>query len=299
MSRGLEKASFVLQRFVSFHAKNKFYPEDFGKRLLRLVISLPPSIQRLDDIFPLIPMESFIKLSQFAEKSDHEDVRQLYKAVFGEAFGEIKHSLEETGAFQALEGDREKDLVGSIMAEIREEIISEKVGQPLDKARACFVMDANTVKDSFEFNKAITAFCAHIFRHTRSSEGFMERAAFSAEAIDLVKNAFAHKGGYEACLAEGKHGLNGGMRLVFDAMTEYLKQIEKEKYIARIFKETIDPSDWDSKVRLTEVLKKLIEPYLPADLKRLPTKQLALHWEEIIRCYVESMDKVSDLLKRF
>ena len=298
LNRKLEKAHLFLQTFANFHFRSACCPEKFGEQLLRLVISLPPSIRRLDNLFPLISMELFLNLSQHAKYRDYEDVRQLYKAIFNEGISNLSHPLKEIGAIQSFEDKMEKELFEWLLAEISEDSISEKVGQPLDEARASYAMVSVTVKDGFEFNEAITAFYTHMYRHTNSPEGHIKKAALSADAIDLVKNAFKSKGGYKAALSEGKHGTNGGMRLVFDTMTEYLKQIERGKYISMVFKEAIDSSDWDSKVRLTEVLKKLLEPHLPSELRELPAKQLTHHLEEIARCYVASMDKVSDLLKR-
>ena len=137
-----------------------------------------------------------------------------------------------------------------------------------------------------------------MFRYTGSPAGHLNRAALSTEAVDLVEKAFERRGGYKAALAEGKYGINGGMRLVLDTMTEHLKLQEKGKYIVRVFKDAMDPLDWDAKVRLMEVFRKRIGPELPSELRDLPAKQLASSWEEIIQCYAESMDKVSELMKR-
>jgi hypothetical protein len=159
-------------------------------------------------------------------------------------------------------------------------------------------MDSVTVKDGFEFNKVITAFYAHIFRHTTSPAGQITKDAISADAIGLVEEAFKSKGGYDAALAEGKYGTNGGMRFVFDIMTEFLKQREKKKHINMVFKEAIDSSDWELKIKLAGIFKNLVGRNLPAELKELPTEQLARNLEEVVAFYSESMDKVSTLLKR-
>ena len=137
-----------------------------------------------------------------------------------------------------------------------------------------------------------------MFRYTGSPAGHMDTDALSTDAIDIVTEAFKRKGGYKAALAEAKYGVNGGMRFVFDAMTEHLKQKQKEKYISKVFKVIIDPLDWNSKVRLMEVFMKRIEPDLPSDLKGLPAKKLASHWETILRYFVEFKAKVTDLIKR-
>jgi len=298
LNRHFEKARLLLRSFVDFHVKDNRYPENFGERLLRMVISLPPSTRRLDDLFPLISMGLCIGLSQHTQKNDHEDLKRLYKAASGEDIGPLPYPDEPTGKKLSTDAGKEDNLIERLLAELSEENLAGKIGLPLDEARACYVMDEIRVKDGFEFNDVITAFYAHMFRHAGSPAGHVDRMALSAEAVDLVKKAFERKGGYNAALSEGMHGSNGGMRLVLDVMTEYLKQQGKEKYIARLFKEIIDPLDWDAKVRLTEDFLKRIGPELPPDLQGLPPKKLASHWETILEHYAEAMAKMTDLLKR-
>jgi hypothetical protein len=294
-----KRARMLLDAYVDFHIKNERYPEGFGMKLFLLVISLPPSIRKLDDLFPLVSTESCINLSQYAKKSNHEDVRQLYKAASGEEFGASSRQTKSTGAIQLDEDSGEKGLIEKILAELSDDNLVQKIAHPIDEARGRFVMSSVTINDGFEFNETITAFFTHMFRHTSSPVGNLERSALSTDALELLEEAFEHKGGYRAALSEGRYGTNGGMRRVFDMITEHLKQKEKEKFIKRVFNESVDPSDWDAKVRLTEILQERIEPYLPDVLKGLPARKLAHHWEEIIRGYVESIDKVSDLIRKF
>jgi len=299
LNREVKKAHLLLQNFADFHVKNLCYPENFGEQILRLVISLPPSLRKLDDLFPLIPMELLLKLSQFVQKRDHEDIRNLFKAAFGEQIDGISHRFEDIRADQSFDGATGNQLFEGILAEISEENISKKIGHSFDNARSRYIMDSVTVKDGFEFNKAIAAFYAHIFRHTASPAGQITKDAITQYAIDLVEDAFKREGGYDAALAEGRYGTNGGMRFVFDIMTEFLKQDERKKYINMVFKEAIDSTDWDLKIKLAEILKKLVGPNLPAELRELPADQLAKNLEQIVVYYSESMDKVSTLLKRF
>jgi hypothetical protein len=298
LNREIKKAHLLLQTFTDFHVRNLCYSENFGEQLLRLVISLPPSLRKLDDLFPLIPMKLLLKLSQFAQAKDHEDIRYLFKAVYGEQNDGIAHRFEDVRADRSFDDAIEKQLFEGILAEISEENISKKVGYPFDNARSRYTMDFVTVKNGFEFNKAITAFYAHIFRHTALPAGQMTKDATTQNAIRLVEDAFKGKGGSKTALSEGIHGTNGGMRLVFDIMTEYLKQNARENYINMVFKEAIDSTDWDSKIKLAELLRKLVGPNLPAELRELPAEKLAINLEEVVLCYSQSMDKVSTLLKK-
>lgn len=293
----LEKALLLLLAYVEFHVQNKRYPDSFGEQLFSLVVSLPPASRKLDALFPLFPMELCIQLTQYATKNDHDDVRKLYRTVFGEGFDRVPYASELSESISFCENDNEEKLIDWLLKELSQENLAKKVGLSLDMARGRYVMDKISVKDGFEFNEALTGFYCHMLRHSGSHKAHMDKSALTAEAIDLVKKAFSKKGDYNAALSEGKYATNGGMRMVFDAMTDYLKINGREKYITRIFKDTIDPLNWNAKVKLMEAFMKRIKHELPDDLKDLSTKQLAHHWESIIQYYSESMSNVSDLLK--
>ena len=297
MNRMVKNSRLLLQTYVDFHLKNQCYPERFGEQLFRMVVSLPPSTRTLDDLFPLISPEFCIQLTQHAQKNDMEDVRKLYKALFGDGFGERPISISAASDAESHEHDTENALFERLLAELSKENLAKKIGHPFDNARGSYATDSVTVKDGFEFNDAITSFYGHIFRHMDSPEGNLKRSALTSEAIELVRAAFARKGGYNAALAEGKHGINGGMRLIFDSMTEHLKQEKMKKYANMMFKVSIDPLDQNAKIRLMKVFMERIGPQLPADLRGKSSEQLAFHWEEVIHSYSESLDRVSELLK--
>jgi len=298
LNGALQKAKQLIQVYVDFHIENQLYPEKFGERLYLQVISLPPSIRKLDDFFPLVPMEFYIKLTQYAKQSDHEDVKHFSKAVFEDGFGRQPYQTASEKEIKSDGRETEDELIRRLLNELSQENLAVKIGLPLDEARFSYAMEKATVKDGSEFNGAVTAFFVHMIRHTGSLVGQIRKDTFSVEAIDLLTKAFENKGGYKAAFSEGIQGINGGMRLIFDTMTEHLKLVQKEKYIFKVFKDIIDPLDWDAKVRLMEVFMERIELELPSDLRGLSAKRLASQWNTIIRYYVESMDKVSDLIRR-
>jgi len=298
LNRDLEKVRALLLTYIESHIRTKHYPVNFGEELFRLIVSLPPAIRKIDDLFPLFPMELCIQLTQSSTKNDHDDVRTLYKTVFGEGLGGVFLPGKTSETIPSPEKDKEGNIIDWLLNELNQENLSKKVGQSLDHARASYVMDKISVKDGFEFNEVITAFYSHMYRHCDLHAAHMDKKALSAEAIDLVTKAFSRKGEYNAALSEGKHATNGGLRMVFDAMTDYMKIESREKYITRIFKDTIDSLNWDDKVNLMEAFMKRIKFELPDDLKDLPAKQLAPHWESIIQYYAESRSKMADLLKK-
>jgi hypothetical protein len=298
LSHEVKKAHESLQVYGDFHVRLKTYPPYFGEKLSRLVISLPGSVRRLKRIFPLVPMDLCIGLSQLAGPGDHRDLRELFKAAFGEGFEKFPATQPNPEKMPEATPDDAEALLDDMLAEIRDETLARTIGRPLDEARGRYISSLVTVTDGFEFNEAITAFYTHLFQHTASPAGHADTDALSAAAIDLVEKAFQNEGGYKAALAEGHQGINGGMRKVFDAMTEYLKEEEKQKHIAMVLKKAIDSKDWDAKVRLMKIFVERVRPELPDDLKDMSPKQLASRWDVVIRHYAESRKHVADLLRR-
>ena len=298
LNRRGKEARSLLQTYLDYHLRCERYPENFGEQLFRMVISLPPATRKLDGLFPLVSMELCIKLSQHAKQGDYDDVRQLHKAAFGEGLS-VLASFEETfKAVSPLRDSPEKDMVDRFLLELSKENLARKFGWRLDEARRSYTGGTVIVRNGFEFNEAITAFHAHMLRHTSSPEGRVNQDALTAKAIDLVEKAFEGKGGYNGALSEGMFGTNGGMRRVYDMMTDYRKEKEKGDYIFALFNVLMDSRDENAKVRLMKAFMERVGPMLPAELRDLPTDQLARSWKKILICYIESIDKVSDLLKR-
>ena len=293
-----QSAKQTLRSYIEYYIKNQQYPEYFGENLLRMVISLPPSVRKREKIFHLIPMELFIKLTQNCKETDHSDIKALYKSVFGEGIASISPQNDQSDFFHIPQVEEQGLLIEHFLSELSPDNLATKQGRLYDDARASYPFGSVTVKDSSEFNEAITSFCAHVFRYTGTITSLSDKADLEAEAIDLVEKTFMRKGGYKAALAESISAINGGLRLVFDATTEYLKKEAKAKYVTRIFREFIDPLEWEEKVKLTEAFMRRIRPELPEDLRDEPVKKLAFHLEPIIMHYVESISKVAELLKR-
>jgi len=90
-------ARALLQSLARFHLQQKIYPQGMGNKLLQLIHSLPPETRRYKLDFPLLPMPECIQLSQFAGKSDHEDVLMLFKAAHGEKVPETVTDTARSG----------------------------------------------------------------------------------------------------------------------------------------------------------------------------------------------------------
>jgi len=294
-----ENVKELLFTFTSYHIHRKTYPKELGVKLFKLVQSMPPETIRLKFDFPLLAMSECIRVSQFAHESDHEDVTFLFIASCGE---KIWPSAQKSGwdlSGKNLTEHQGDNKLQTILSEIDSDNLVKLIGLPIDSARASYFMDSVVVKSSDEFNHATTSFYTHLLRHTRMVLSSVNLTVAGAEAFALLERAFSQKGGFSAAMEEAKNGTNGGLRHVFDSMTEQFKREEQEKHINGVLKSVMDPLDWESKVNLIKDILKRLESHLPAEIVSQPPERFATHYEIIVRAYVYSMDKVKSLFRSF
>ena len=276
------KAKSIIRAFIDFHLGRKRYPQYFGEQLYRLTMSLPILSRRLDGLFPIVPINQCITLSQYAKQADHNDVQTLYKLTSPDEFAKKMDIVVEEGPSPTSGPDHEGQLLRKILFELSDTNLTQKIGNPLDDARAAYSMKSVRVKDAPEFNQALTGFYIHMLRHTQSPEGHVSRDAATAEAINRIENTFRNIGGYDAAVAEAKTGTKGGLHYIFNMMIDHEKMVQKEKYQVMVLKEAIDSFDWESKVSLSVHIKKQYGRYLPDTFRTMEPEQLAHHLEEVI-----------------
>ena len=98
---------------------------------------------------------------------------------------------------------------------------------------------------------------------------------------------------------EAADGLSGGMKFILDAMTEQFKAECRSKHVNRVIKEAITPLDTNAQLSLISVLLKRLAPHLPPDIAESPPDRFIQHYEILVKAYVQSLDKISEIFRRF
>jgi hypothetical protein len=293
-----EKAQSIIKAFIDFHLIKKRYPQFFSEQLYRLIMSLPLLARRLDGLFPLVSIDQCIALSQYAKQTDHDDVQTLYKLTSPEEFARKIGITDAEGPSPTCDPDHEGQLLRKILLELSDISLTQKIGMSFDDARAKYLIKSVTVKDASEFNEAVTGFYIHLLRHTQSLEGHVSRDAATADAIDRIEESFRNAGGYDTALSEAKFATKGGLRYVFDVMTDQEKSVRKRKYKDMVLKEAIDPLEWEAKVKLSVHIQKQYGRYLPDTFRAMQPEQLAHHLEEIVLLLAEGERDMDRWLKK-
>jgi len=293
-----EKGKELLLAFARFFITRRTYPSVVGARLFQLICSLPPAVRRLKIDSPILNTGLCIDLSQFANESDYVDVLKLFDAAHGRNIGqEIEiRSVNERSEIET--SDSDCLVFDMVTAQINEQALAQEVGIPIDSARSSYILDSSTIRAYEQFIDTLQAFYMHLQRYIGSSPvEFPDMTRARTETIDLLERAFYGKGGDQAAFARARDGIQGGMRSILDAITEQYKAEKQAAYIQRIFKDAIAVMEWDERVKFMRGAMKRLGSFLPPELKNMPPERFVGSYETIVRAYVESSDKVNQLLR--
>jgi hypothetical protein len=291
------EAKRLLAEWAKHYVCKGEYPTRTGGQFLRLIHSLPPSVRRLKLTVPLLDVATCIQLSQFAASSDYDDVLVLFRLADGRSGSSFCRTAQTGAPTRATWKASGPSRLDGVLAELDRDALTKNVALPIDAARACYVADAVTVQSDEEFLDAICAFYLHMLRHTGSVFGTADTADAGAEALALLERSFARRGGRKAALAEARTGNSGGLRFVFDLMTECHKQLKLEDHVRYVLAEAMDSADYDAKVNLMAAFLKRHKHELPTDIASTPPARFANHWDDVVRAYCESMTTLTARLR--
>lgn len=295
-SSAMDKAKKLLSERCQFHVRRTEYPVGLGANLLPLVRTLPATVRRSREVFPLFSMKKYHRLAQYASPSDQRDAQLLENAISGKGIERLTgHEPNE----EVAEPDRGAAAsVDAVLHEISAETLADKSGRPIDTARASYMM-ANVLADSEDaFWNEVASFYAALQR-ALTGVALPDTNVLADEAGDLLRRSFADKGGTKEALAEGRFGVHGGMRYVLDVMTDQFKSEQQAKRINQVVKTAVDSLDWDARVAFMKAFLARIGPQLSADIQIRPPKDYAGNHEEIIRVYAQSLDHLKRVLQKF
>jgi len=293
-----ESLQRLLREFSEYCIRHKVYPRYVGRSLSKMLGSTPPATRRLRLRFPLIPVDAVVRLSQFAGETDYPDLHLLYEANGGKA-REGKRKPETASKCAEPTDSPARTAIDTILDELGEATIAQKIGIPLDEARMTFVPVPVQVESWDEFIEITTALYCRFLRYTDiPGEPFESRDA-EGRTVVLLENAFAREGGIDEAYAEATQpSRKGGMRYVLDAMTERYKAEETEKHILLTMKTGIDSRDYKAKVEFVTAFLGRFAPFLPEGIRDKEPGYFANAWELLARAYARSLDAVKSLLRR-
>jgi hypothetical protein len=294
--KDFQSAHELIQLYVNYHIKRKKYPAQFGQDLYMLLTSVPHYVLKLNGIFPLFPMEDYIRVIQYVTKSDHEDLTFLQKAHKGD-LKSIAHKLDQHPKTMSTT-DKANHSLDFLLEQLDPDVIQSTILGPFDDARGNYRREKNRVASSEEFPETITEFYIFLHRHTNQMIGMIDPSRMSMEAVSLLPKVYKSNDGYKQALSDAITGNDGGLRNIYNRITDYLKEETKQKYIFKIFLDTMDPLDYQSKVDLVKQLIARYKEHLPAEILSSPPERFVEHYEELILAIIKSREDLKRLLIR-
>lgn len=294
---GIEARALLLE-FIRFHIDRKIYPKDFGEGLQRILQSLEINAGIRQIQRPLISLSECIQLIRFTNDSELKDVETLLRTIFEEKYREYFQFLPDCELNGGTRKAQNREILQSLLYALDQNTMARRISFPIDSARASYVMDSITINRYEDFNDAIVSYYVHLLLHTEGTLAPIDPITNAAEALSLLERTFTTKGGFKAALAEARDGINGGLRLVLDMMTDQLKREEQEKHVNCLLKSAMDPMDWDTKVALMDELMLRLKQVLPPKIASQPPERFAGQYEIIVKAYVDSINEMNLVFRK-
>jgi hypothetical protein len=87
------------------------------------------------------------------------------------------------------------------------------------------------------------------------------------------------------------------MRSVLDTLAEQYKRKRYADHVQRVFHEAVSALDWSDRVAFLRAALQRLGPFLPPELRDEPPERFVRQYEVIVQTYVQSLDKLSQLLR--
>jgi hypothetical protein len=171
--------------------------------------------------------------------------------------------------------------------------IEHLIDAPIDRTFESFELDPeHPAGDAPEhpfsvehFHDAAARFVRHLTREGLPLGQELTDPESEAEAFRLLERYEGDAGvGYEAALLDA---LERGVDWVLASLAETLKAEARERHTRCILDRYLDPADWELLCAVTEILASRLQDYLPPDVARLPTAQLARSWQTLLVMWID------------
>jgi hypothetical protein len=295
LNKDVKKSHLLLNTFIDYHLRKNKYPKKFGEELNKLIMSLPFSVKKTSGLFPLIKKDKYIRLIENATENAHNDISILHNVLYGKIEG--KHKFFDTRMEEKVNGIDASDRLEYILEQINPDYIDLNITKPIDEARASYVIDGIQADSYDDLIDTITSFYIHIFRYTNNLQVVFDKEKFSIEALELFKNTFPQKSEFNEAISIALTGNKGGLRFIFDMITEYMKKETRDNYVSAIINDAINPLDYQLRKRLIGKIIKRETGRLELDSKMLRPEQYVENYIEIIKEYARSKQSLNRIFK--
>jgi hypothetical protein len=189
--------------------------------------------------------------------------------------------------------------IEALLEELEERMIAKKVGIPNDEARISFALKKNTVDNFDEFSRIIGDYYNHHFTQCVSRGGSLSTSEATGRAKEILEREYRRRAGDVVTAFNDAHdGTNGGLRVALDTIAESIKAESVERYIRDVFDRHVTPNSWDKKVEIVRQFINQNRAVFGSSINQDQPERYAQNYQELIRSYVNGLQRTSSIFRR-
>jgi hypothetical protein len=189
--------------------------------------------------------------------------------------------------------------IDSLLAELDERTIAQRVGIRHDEFRMHYAPSSNIVGSFDEFESIIADYYAKHSSACISHGGTLPRFEAMSRAKELLEREYRRRGGtMMTAYNDGHDGTNGGMRAVLDTIAEALKAESLGMYIRDVFDRYVKPDSWEQKVEIIRQFIAQCGVHLGSSIRTHQPESYAHDYRELIQAYKTALEKTSSTFRR-
>lgn len=189
--------------------------------------------------------------------------------------------------------------IDSLLAELDERTLAQRVGLRHDEARMAYSLQRNTVPDFDEFAAVIAHYYNYHFTRCISGGGTLPRDKAEGRAKAAVEGAYRRQNGSILnAFSDAHDGTNGGMRAILDIIADHLKTEGVEDYVRFVFEHHVAPNSWEDKVDLMRQFINRHGAILGSSIDAAHPERYAHDYRDVVDAFVQGMRRTSSVFRR-
>jgi len=188
-------------------------------------------------------------------------------------------------------------ILNKILQLLDEDLLKVQIDERINKAITTFKFNSEKQFSLQTFHKVISDFIKHLYENSLILPKKLSPSQACSEAISILEQHYqgAHSNGYYAAYLDASNPQINGIKLVLTSLEEIIKIIERQKYIKWVFTTNINPSDWQTKYFITEVLIERFRPFLPHSILKCPIAQFVDYYYDLIINHLTTTNLINQI----
>ena len=187
----------------------------------------------------------------------------------------------------------------SMMRELDDRVIAQRVGIPHAEAKRGFRLERVTVGSFSEFKRIIGDFYSHVFAACVTNGGHLTREHAQGQAEALLEREYRRRNSdIVGAYRDARDGTNGTMTQIITLLSEGIKYEAIQLYTRDVFERYVEPSSWTDKVDIIRQFIDAVGPQLGSDIDPATPERYAANFQPLIQSFVERIRHTKETARR-